>query len=71
MSTLHNTANRAGCHPFDLVLDAIEKEVPADVRQFVNGHQVMEYIRHNPEIPDFVLRHCAKVNAEMRQLALA
>jgi hypothetical protein len=70
MNLLKKASKQTETHEFDLVLDAVEQEVPEDFRRFVSAKNVMDYIRSTGDLPSFVSRHCQKVIAEERQPAL-
>ena len=76
MNILNQASVETGVHKWDILLDAIDNEVDADVMPFLDSHKVMSFIRNGGDelptdkLPLFVQRHCFKVIAEHRQLAL-
>ena len=70
MNLLKQAVKQTKTHEFDLVLDAVETEVPEDFRRFISTQEVMDHIRNTGDLPQFVSRHCTRVILEERQPAL-
>lgn len=76
MNILDIAVKETGTHPFDIVLDAIDQEVPVEYRPFISPQHVIVSIRndgkplHTEALPNFIVRHCVKLIVEKRQLAL-
>jgi hypothetical protein len=70
MNILKQAAKGARKHQFDLIIDAVEAEVPYELQQFVKPRKVMVYIRTTGIVPDFVTRHCVKILRTVNQPAL-